>query len=93
MYVSITEKSVLLKPLCLQLFAAHVIDGINAILRDESMGGSQDAGSCHGLVLVLHLKLQMNSTDRLLRMLLDNEGTLVQTVHGIKFLQPLIKVT
>lgn len=76
----------------MQLFATHVIDGINAILHDESMGGSQDAGSCHGLVLVLHLKLQMNSTERLLHMLLDNEGTLVRTVHGIKSLQPMIEV-
>lgn len=78
--------------LSLQLFTTQVIDGIDAILSDESMGGSQDAGSCHGLVLVFHLKLQMNSTERLLHMLQDNNGTLVANVHGIKYLQPLIEV-
>ena len=69
-----------------------VIDGINACLKDAHFGGSEDHPSCHGLVLMLHMKRQLKSTQRLLKMVQSKDGTFVTSVHGVQTFQKLIEV-
>ena len=77
----------------IQLFTTQVIDEINRNLNDKSFGGSQTKPSCHGLVLAMHLKQQMMSRERLVRILQDNGSTLVKNIPVAKLMQSLIEVS
>ena len=76
-----------------QLFTTQVIDEINRNLNDESFGGNHTKPSCHGLVLAMHLKKQMMSRERLVRILQDDDSTLVKNIAAAKLMQPLIEVS
>ena len=77
---------------CMQLFNARLVNGVNPLLDDTSMGGGSDAVGGHALVLALHVQKQLNSSSKLVQMLKDDGSTLVKTINCVKPLQSLIQV-
>ena len=67
--------------------------GINELLCDHTMGGSNEEVSGHGLVLAMHLHRQFNSAPELIQILSDDSSTLVKDVHCMKPLQRLSSVS
>ncbi len=76
----------------MQLFTAQIVSGLNSLLSDNAMGGSDTCVGYHGLVFAMQLRKQLNSQQKLIDMLTDDHSTLVQTISGIKPLQTLVKV-
>ncbi len=74
-----------------QLYNARLVHGVNSLLDDPLTGGSATAISGHGLVLALHLQRQLHSTDQLLKLLREDDSSLVESIHCMKPLQPLVK--
>ena len=56
------------------------------------MGGSDTCIGYHGLVFAMHLLRQLNSQQKLIDLLTDDQSTLVRTISGMKPLQTLVKV-
>jgi len=85
----------------LQLFTANLIQKVNAVLNNESFGGSSSTVSGHGLVLALHLQRQLKSSRKLIEMFVQEESvsegaptsSSVRTVECTKGLQSLVKVS
>ena len=76
----------------LQLFNARLMNGVNPLLSDNSMGGSSTCVGWHGLVFAMQLQKRLNSRQKLIERLTDDQGTIVQTIKGMKPLQTLVKV-
>ena len=67
------------------------MNGVNPLLSDNSMGGSSTCVGWHGLVFAMQIQKRLNSQQKLIERLTDDQGTLV-AISGVKPLQALIKV-
>ena len=76
----------------MQLFNTRLIERVNPLLEDVTMGGSHSLVSGHALVFALHLQKELSSSTKLIQMLSNDQSTLVKGMPCVKPLQTLIQV-